>query len=51
MNKAYENKGKIYKKKGKIDKSKLYKIPVKLICKIVEGEENVIEISKIIKNF
>ena len=51
LNKTYENKGKIYKKKGKIDKNKICKIPVKVICEIVEGEEYVVEISKTIKNF
>ena len=43
--------GKIYKKLGKISKKKFCKIPVKVICEIVEGQDYIIEVSKTVNNF
>ena len=50
-NKVYEKNGKIYKKLGKISKKKFCKIPVKVICEIVEGQDYIIEVSKTVNNF
>ena len=50
-NKIYEKNGKIYKKTGKIKPKKMSKLPVRVICEIVEGEDYIIEICKNFQNF